>query len=200
LRHKSKARKDNNERLEFLGDSVMSTAVAKYLMERYPDSDEGFLTKMRTKLVKGSTQSMLARRIGLGEVVELSQEAEETGKREDDSVLEDALEALCGALFLDRGFDEVSSWITSLYEKYFDFSDAVREEVTEKERLLKVSRHRGDVIEFEHVRMIADRHKVIVRKTVRGSPAGCVVGVGEGGSKKEATDDACRMGLRHYSA
>lgn len=198
LRHRSTGRRESNERLEFLGDTVIATAVSGYLVERYPESDEGFLTRMRTNLVKGSTQTMLARRIGLGDLVELSPEADGGGKRDDDAVLEDALEALAGALFLDRGFDEAAAWIRGLYERYLDFSSAVTEEVTEKERLLRVSRQRGDALEFQHVRLIGDRHKIIIRKRVRASPAGLVVGVGEGGSKKEATDDACKRGLRHY--
>lgn len=198
LRHRSTGRRESNERLEFLGDTVIATAVSKYLVERYPDSDEGFLTRMRTNLVKGSTQTMLARRIGLGDLVELSREADDSGKREDDSVLEDALEALAGALFLDRGFDEAAAWIRGLYEKYLDFSEAVREEVTVKERLQRVSRQRGDSLEFQHVRLIGDRHKVIIRKSVCSSPSGLAVGVGEGESKKDATDDACKRGLRHY--
>ena len=198
LRHRSTGRRGSNERLEFLGDTVIATAVSKYLVERYPDSDEGFLTRMRTKLVKGATQTMLARRIGLGDLVELSREADDSGKRDDDAVLEDALEAVAGALFLDKGFDDAAAWIRGLYEKYLDFSDAVREEVTDKERLQKVSRQRGDTLEFQHVRLIGDRHKIIIRKAVCASPAGLVVGVGEGGNKKEATDDACKRGLRHY--
>lgn len=196
LRHRSTGRKESNERLEFLGDSVIATAVSRYLVERYPCSDEGFLTRMRTKLVKGATQTVLARKIGLGSMVELSPEAD--GKRDDDAVLEDALEALIGAVFLDRGFDDAYSWIRALYERYVDFSDVVQEEVTNKERLMRVSRQRGDALEFEHVRLIGDKHKILVRKLVSSSPAGVVIGVGEGPCRKSATDDACKRGLKHY--
>lgn len=199
VRHRSTGRKESNERLEFLGDTVIATAVSRYLVDRYPTSDEGFLTRMRTKLVKGSTQTMLARRIGLGDFIEVSEEADARGKRDQDAVLEDALEALVGALFLDRGFEEAAAWIRSLYERYLDFSEAVREEVTPKEQLIKLSRQRGDSLEFEHVRMVGDRHKVIIHKATPSSPVGAFVGVGEGASKKEATDAACVRGLRHYS-
>eukprot|EP00873_Tetraselmis_striata_P033728 jgi/Tetstr1/453992/TSEL_040911.t1 len=198
LRHRSTGHRDSNERLEFLGDTVIATAVSKYLVERYPDSDEGFLTRMRTKLVKGATQTMLARRIGLGDAVEVSEQAGRVGARESDSVLEDALEALVGALFLDRGFDDASAWTVGLYERYLDFSEAVREEVTDKERLQRLSRRRGDELDFQHVRLVGERHKVIVRQAPRGAPAGAVVGVGEGENKKDATAAACRRALRHY--
>lgn len=198
LRHRSTGRKESNERLEFLGDSVIATAVSRYLVERYPASDEGFLTRMRTKLVKGATQTILARKIGLGALIELSLEANESGKRDNDSVLEDALEAIIGAMFLDRGFDDASLWIRSLYEKYIDFSDIVQEEVSDKEKLLRISRQRGDALEFEHVRLIGDKHKILVRKLINSSLSGVVIGVGEGPCKKDATDDACKRGLRHY--
>lgn len=200
FRHRSTGRRDSNEVLEFLGDAVLATAVSHYLTLRYPASDEGFLTRMRTKMVRGSTQTAIARRIGLGRLVELSEEAEASGKRDSDAVLEDTLEALLGAMFLDRGFDSTARWIRGLYETHMDFSDAVQDEVSDKERLTRLARQHGDELEFDHVRLVGERHKIIIRSSSGSSPAGFVVGVGEGPSKKDATDDACRRGLRRYTA
>lgn len=185
----------NNERMEFLGDTVLATAVSKYLMDRYPGSDEGFLTRVRSKLVRGTTQTMIAERIGLRARVSMAERAE--GKRSDDSVAEDAFEALIGALFLDRGFDACYEWISRVYEANVDFADAVREHVTQRETLEGTARRRGETLSFDHSRMIGDRHKTIVRLSGGVYPAGAIVGVGEADTKKAATEEACRRANRH---
>lgn len=91
--------KSNNERLEYLGDSVISTIVANYLFKRYPNKDEGFLTEMRSKMVSRATLNKVALKMGLHEL--LSIDTKSGGYK---SVDGNALEALIGAVFLDRGY------------------------------------------------------------------------------------------------
>lgn len=91
--------KSNNERLEYLGDSVISTIVANYLFNRYPNKDEGFLTEMRSKMVSRATLNKVALKMGLHEL--LSIDTKSGGYK---SVDGNALEALIGAVFLDRGY------------------------------------------------------------------------------------------------
>lgn len=104
FRHKSASRiigtvKSNNERLEYLGDSVISTAVAHYLFKRYPHQDEGFLTEMRSKMVSRATLNKVAAKMGLHELLNI-----DTKSGGFKSVDGNALEALMGAVFLDKGY------------------------------------------------------------------------------------------------
>lgn len=104
FRHKSASEvvgsmKSNNERLEYLGDSVISTAVAHYLFKRYPNKDEGFLTEMRSKMVSRATLNKVALKMGLHELLHI--DAKSGGFKSADG---NALEALMGAVFLDKGY------------------------------------------------------------------------------------------------
>lgn len=100
-------REESNERLEFLGDSIISSVVAKYLFIRYPDQDEGFMTRIRTKLVNGQSLGNFAEIIGLPEFLIISRHVEERCKgRENYRILEDAFESFIGSLFLD--FNEIT--------------------------------------------------------------------------------------------
>jgi len=95
---------ESNERLEFLGDSVLSLVVAKYLWKRYPHEAEGFLTKMRTKLVNGQMLASLSKSIGFDAFVIIANQIEANGGRTSLNILEDTFEAFIAAIFMD--FDE----------------------------------------------------------------------------------------------
>jgi ribonuclease-3 len=109
LTHPSVAHEQNspaphNQRLEFLGDSVLGLALSSELYEKFPGVDEGALTKSRAKLVNASSLAAHGRALGLGAHLVLSRGEENTGGRERSSALADAFEALLGAIFLDGGF------------------------------------------------------------------------------------------------
>lgn len=97
----------HNERLEFLGDAVVNLCVGQRLMERFPEVDEGTLTRLRALIVNEDALARIARELGLGELLQLGRGEELTGGREKSSVLADALEAVLGALYLSRGLDTV---------------------------------------------------------------------------------------------
>jgi ribonuclease-3 len=94
----------SNERLEFLGDAVLELCVSQEAYARYPESDEGLLTKLRSRLVKTGTLAALARRLDLDSRLRLGRGEEAQGGRDRESLLADAFEALLGAVFLDGGF------------------------------------------------------------------------------------------------
>ncbi|MGE4050708.1 MAG: ribonuclease III [Piscinibacter sp.] len=96
---------DHNERLEFLGDAVLSLAVSSLLFERFAGSDEGDLTRVRAHLVREDSLHRMALQLGLPEVVRLSEGEARGGGAQRASILADALEAVIGAVFLDAGFD-----------------------------------------------------------------------------------------------
>ena len=107
---KNRAR-DNNERLEFLGDAVLEITVSDYLFRNYPDYDEGRMTKTRSSMVCEFTLASCARDICLGDYLLLSHGEDSTGGRERDSILSDAFEALIGAIYVDGGMEMASKFI-----------------------------------------------------------------------------------------
>ncbi|GAB3037854.1 ribonuclease III [Bowmanella dokdonensis] len=115
LTHRSAA-KQHNERLEFLGDSVLGMVVAKALYLRFPEQPEGKLTRMRASLVKGDTLAELAREFELGDLLKLGPGELKSGGFRRDSILADAMEAIIGALYLEAGLEEVEERILCWYE------------------------------------------------------------------------------------
>lgn len=105
VRPESEKNQRSNERMEFLGDSVLSLVVNDFLYRRYPDKSEGELTKMKSVIVSKQILALLARKIDLGRCVLVSDNAQKAGVAEMESVLADTLEAVFGAVFIDGGFE-----------------------------------------------------------------------------------------------
>jgi ribonuclease-3 len=106
----------HNERLEFLGDAVLELAVSHELFRKFPEAQEGHLTRMRSTLVSEGALAQVARRIGLGSCLLLGKGEESQGGREKNSVLSDALEALLGAVHLDGGIEAAQTCVNFLYD------------------------------------------------------------------------------------
>lgn len=104
LSHRSYSN-ENNERLEFLGDSILNMVIALELFKRFPNHQEGELTRMRAKLVRGDTLAELAREFELGNYIKMSPAELRSGGSERDSILADSIEAIIGSIYLDAGFD-----------------------------------------------------------------------------------------------
>jgi len=113
LTHRS-AGAPNNERLEFLGDAVLGLISAEYLSERYESADEGQLSRLRASLVSGASLAQLAANLGLGDWLVLGPGEAKSGGATRESILADALEALCGALYLDGGLAGARSVVLSV--------------------------------------------------------------------------------------
>jgi ribonuclease III len=116
LTHRS-ASAHNNERLEFLGDALLSLVVAEVLYQRYPQANEGELSRLRSSLVKGETLARLARQLKLGESLRLGQGELKSGGSRRESILSDALEAIIGAVYLDGGLAACRDLILNLYQE-----------------------------------------------------------------------------------
>lgn len=117
LTHRSHSA-EHNERLEFLGDSVVNCVIAKYLHQNYPDLPEGDLSRLRSNLVNQHTLYTLAQQLGLGEALLLGEGERKTAGASRPSILADALEALTGAIFLDGGYDAAEKFVFGLYVPY----------------------------------------------------------------------------------
>ena len=108
-------RRHNNERLEFLGDSILNHVIAEHLYKSHPDASEGELSRMRASLVKGEALASLARQLHLGEWVRLGPGELKSGGHRRSSILADTLEAVIGAILLDAGTDVVRARVLSWY-------------------------------------------------------------------------------------
>ncbi len=117
LTHKSHKQPYDNERLEFLGDAVLDLVVGEYLFNKFPNSDEGKLSKIRASLVNEEGFDKLARSINLGEYIYLSNAEENNGGREKPSLLSNAFEAVIGAIYLEAGLKKVEEITIALIEK-----------------------------------------------------------------------------------
>ena len=113
----------NNERLEFLGDSVLNCSIASYLYNNYPDLPEGDLSRLRSNLVNQQTLCTLAQQMDLGELLLLGEGERKSGGHRRPSILADAMEALFGAVFLDSGFDAAQRVVLGLYVPFIEQAD-----------------------------------------------------------------------------
>lgn len=117
---------EHNERLEFLGDAVLSLAVSSLVYERFAASDEGDLTRVRAHLVREDSLQRLARGLGLPEVLRMSEGEARGGGADRPSILADALEAVIGAAFLDGGFEPAATLVRRLFGELIDGSELGR--------------------------------------------------------------------------
>tara|TARA_B100000287_G_scaffold194679_1_gene183819 strand:- start:2729 stop:3460 length:732 start_codon:yes stop_codon:yes gene_type:complete len=128
--------KNSYERYEFLGDSILNLIVAKLLFKKYPEKEEGFLTRIRTKLVNGKTLSKLAKKISLGDFLIISQNVENIGGRNNDRILEDVFESFLCSINMDLGYNYVENFVLKLIYENIDFSE-LEEDTNYKDILLR---------------------------------------------------------------
>ncbi|MCY4046211.1 MAG: ribonuclease III [Cellvibrionales bacterium] len=115
LTHRSFGR-DNNERLEFIGDALLDLVIGASLFERFPDLAEGELSHLRSILVKGDTLAIIGLEIGLDKYIRLGLGEKKSGGAKRPSIIADAFEAFIGAIYLDGGFEASKAWVLSLFE------------------------------------------------------------------------------------
>lgn len=119
LTHRSK-RKNHNERLEFLGDSILGSIIAEVMYDRFPDADEGDLSRYKVSLVNGKTLSDVAREFNLGEYVELGISEIKSGGHLKSRILEDTIEAIIGAIYLDSNYILVQTCVECWFKERID--------------------------------------------------------------------------------
>jgi ribonuclease III len=142
LTHRS-AGGSNNERLEFLGDAVLSLLVAEHLFEHFTDADEGALSRMRARVVSGESLGQRAAELGLGELLHLGPGELKTGGFRRESILADALEGLVGALYLEGGLDAARSAVLRLLAPQLAAAEALEELKDPKTRLQELLQAQG---------------------------------------------------------
>ena len=181
---------DSYERLEFLGDAVLNLATASYLFERYPDEDEGFMTRMRTQLVNGKMLADLClRHTTLSKFVLTGDSYQEIPY----NIIEDVFEAFLGAIFQDSGFDAAKKWLVCLWESAVDFSELAAKQDGPKAILNRYcTRNLGFIPTIENIGG-GNVHGVRISK-----PDGTIIATGTSESRKDAENAAILKAFEYY--
>lgn len=185
----------SNERLEFLGDSVLGFVAAEFLFKTYHDLPEGDLTRMRASLVCEQSLYEVAKALDLGRYLKLGRGEETGGGRERQSILADAVEALFAAIYLDGGIEEVRSVIWQVLLSKAPAAEERRDYKTTLQEV--VQRKSGQVLTYHMLSQSGPDHDKTFLFDVRLN--GASIGQGEGRSKKEAEQVAARDALERMS-
>jgi ribonuclease-3 len=186
------------ERLEFLGDSVIRLILTDYLYERYKDQQEGFLTRLRTKLENGETMAEITKKIGLNNFVVIGRYYEQQNARtENQHILEDLLEAFIGALYKDSNINTCYTFFINLIEKEIDIAQLLYIETNHKDTLLQYH-HKMNWTDPEY-NLIEQfgTEKRIFKMCVKDND-GNNIGFGFGSSKKKGEQEAAKNALIKY--
>lgn len=200
LRHRSTLADDNftstdsYERLEFLGDAVLDLIITEIIFDLFPNKNEGFLTKLRAKLVKKNTLAMYAQNLELNKLLLLGERVRGQGIEQSKSVLSDVFEALVGALYLDAGYLPTSKFVRNVIEKYVDFN-----QITDT-----LDNYKSLLLEFAQARQMKIPTYTVISEEGPGHDKTFGVEVyvdenpvarGSGKSKKEAEQKAAKKAL-----
>lgn len=196
LIHKSAANKIyhnskiNNERLEFLGDAILDSIVAEHLYYKYPDKDEGFLTQLRSKIVNRETLKRISIKLGLANLV-ISKVANDNHK----SVYGDALEAIIGAIYLDKGYKKTKKFILErIIDHHLNLKKLAETEIDFKSRIIEWGQKNKKDINFTSREENNEngRSPVFISHLL---VADKIIGMGSGTSKKEAEQNAAQQAI-----
>lgn len=184
----------SNERLEFLGDSILSFVVSKSLIAQYPDFNEGMLTNLRSLLVNTKNLAILAKSLEFGKLLKLSRGEEESKGRENDSLLANCFEAFIGALFLDQGLSSVEKFLSKVLLSQSE--DFVKNKVLKDPKSL-LQEH------IQSQKQKSPLYKVLQEEgpphakvfTVGAYTDDILLGTGTGKSKQEAEENAAKQAL-----
>jgi ribonuclease-3 len=180
----------NNERLEFLGDAVLSLVSAQYLYERFPEADEGALSRLRARMVSGEFLARQAAAAQLGELLVLGPGELKSGGFRRESILADALEALCGALYLDGGLEAARGGILRWLERGLPDEGLLSELKDPKTRLQELLQARGLPLPRYSIDSVeGELHAQLFRVTCEVEPMAARA-EGQGSSRRRAEQAA----------
>ncbi|WP_432696486.1 ribonuclease III [Marinobacterium sp. YM272] len=195
LTHRSCGKK-NNERLEFLGDSILNFVIAEALYAKFPAAREGQMSRLRARLVKGETLSEIARELGIGDYLRLGSGELKSGGFRRDSILADSVEAIIGAIYLDTDMDRVRPFILKWYQARLDALDLNESLKDSKTRLQEFLQSRRESLpKYELLSVEGEAHAQTFH--IR-----CEVGLlpepteGVGNSRRQAEQEAARAALQ----
>lgn len=188
----------SNERLEFLGDTFIKCIFSDYLMRRYPNDSEGYMTRLKMTMECRDSLAILAKRLSLEKFLVISIQIEESSGRTSDKLLEDCFESFIGALELDQGFDCVKIVLTNLLENDFDFSGLLYHDKNYKDALMRFYHS----CKWSHPKYIELDHEGptnmrVFRSGVKDNE-GNIISRGTGNTKKAAEQASAKKALIHF--
>ena len=182
----------SNERMEYLGDSVLSTAVADYLFHTYPTQPEGFLTEMRSRIVSRVSLNKLSEKLGFGDYIRHTPDVGNNAR----SMGGNAFEALMGAIYLDRGFDFAKRIIIErIIKVHLDLEQLRSTDVNFKSKLLEWSQKKRKNLVFQQLEEIGEGHKkqFHVQIVIDGKPYADAFDRSIRGAEQLAAEKTCNM-------
>jgi ribonuclease-3 len=182
---------ENNERLEFLGDAIISSVVAEYLFKKYPYKGEGFLTEMRSKMVNRQQLNDVALKMGLRK---LTMYNKFDNALKGSQIFGNTLEALVGAVYLDQGYIKTQAWVLKQIVIPHMFVDDLEQiDINLKNKLIGWASKNGKVLDFELVeeKMEGTRRLFSIHVTIDGE----VIALGKGYNKKDASQVAAQVAV-----
>lgn len=187
----------SNERLEFLGDAVLEFIVSASIYKKFPDKEEGYLTALRANLVNTTNLSRIAKTLNLGDKIFLSKGEEETGGRENSSILADTVEAVIGAIYIDSGLDASEKFINE--HIFTGLEEILREPLKDNKSLLQeMVQSRGfPAPKYDVVKEEGPDHAKIFTVEVKFDSK--TKGIGSGKNKSEAEQEAAKIALSSFS-
>ena len=197
LTHSSLSEKvdSNNERLEFLGDAVLSSVVAHYLFIKYPYKGEGFLTEMRSKMVNRATLNDIGKKLALDNIALFNKSDTSLRKSQ---IFGNALEALLGAIFIEKGYLKTHAWIVNkIIVPYLDVDQLENLELNFKNKLLSWANKQGKTLNFEMLEENIEKgRKVFIMGVLL---EGEIVAKGRSHNKKDASQLAAQEAIAKYT-
>lgn len=191
------------ERLEYIGDAILNAATAHYVFERYPSEDEGFMTTLRTKLVRSKTLARITRKLKLHKYILLSLYTDKIiNGRNNRNNLEDVFEAWIGALYLDcgsdTGFGICLKFISNVFERWIDMVNMINRDDNYKKNLLEYYQKRFRTEAKYQIISVRGKkpHKVYTMGAL--SPTGEIIGIGQAKKKVDADQMASKQALIYY--
>ena len=195
LTHRSYSQNKNNERLEFLGDSVLNLVISQHIYQREPGADEGDLSRIRSSLVNQEALARVARDIDLGDFIYLGGGELKSGGFRRSSILSDTLEAIIGAIYLDSGFEQARDTILLLYRSYLRTlpdTDTLKDAKTRLQEYLQSKQL--DLPEYTVIKTIGKSHDQVFTVSCRVASLK-LQSSGTGSSRKKAEQNAAKKTL-----
>lgn len=192
LTHRSAAAK-NNERLEFLGDSILNFTIGKALFEKFPKANEGELSRMRAALVKEHTLAIIARKFDLGEYLKLGAGEMKSGGHRRESILSDCVEAIIAAIFLDRGMETSMERINAWYQDLLVDMQPSEAQKDPKTRLQEFLQARKQPLpEYEVIDIKGEAHNQTFKVSCKVNTLDKII-IGSGTSRRKAEQNVAEQ-------
>jgi len=182
---------ENNERLEYLGDAVLSTIIADYLYKKYPYKDEGFLTEMRSKMVNRQQLNDIAVKMGLKKITQYNKF---DSSLKSSQIFGNTLEAVVGAIYLDKGYKKTCNWVLKKIIIPYMFVDELESiDINLKNKLIGWASKNGKILSFETVeeKLEGNRRVFAIAATLDGE----IIAQAKGYNKKDASQIAAQLAI-----